>query len=294
MGAAKNLNDMPKASPELSVYGYTDYRAYLRAFYNHKKQSVRGYSYRAFSKAAGFTSPNFLKLVIEGKRNIGNDALGKFVKALHLNNQMGEYFTALVNMNQSKTDAEKEQWFLEIQKLTPHAKKRQLHVEEHQYLSHWLYPAIREMIALDDFSDDPYWIARRLNGNANVGEIAAAMKFLVEEGYIRKGVDGSYSANDNIVITSDEVKNLAIRNYHRQMMEQAKVSLESIAMSEREFAALTFTLPEKSMAELKSRLKAFRQDIHDWAMQAAAANGHDAVVQLNFQMYPHSKLKGDV
>jgi len=47
-----------KRATTLSVYGYTDYRAYLRNFYDMRKESERGYSYRAFSKAAGFSSPN--------------------------------------------------------------------------------------------------------------------------------------------------------------------------------------------------------------------------------------------
>ena len=49
-----------------------------------RKDGKRGYSYRAFSKAAGFSSPNVLKLVIEGKRNIGPEAVENFITALGL------------------------------------------------------------------------------------------------------------------------------------------------------------------------------------------------------------------
>src|SRR5690606_1276551 len=105
-----------------------------------------------------------LKLVIEGERNISPDATQKFIKALGLKGQMAEYFDALVRMNQAKVDADKEHYFNLLQKLTPQAKRRDLNVEGLKYMSHWLYPVIREMVALDDFRDDPYWIARRLNG----------------------------------------------------------------------------------------------------------------------------------
>jgi len=294
MGAKALLKSGAASSREatLSVYGYTDYRKYLGDFYEFKKQSTRGYSFRMFSKVAGFSSPNYLKLVIEGQRNISADGTEKFIKALRLDGPMEDYFRALVRMNQAKADSDKEHWFAELKKLTPHAKKRLLGAEEHQYLSNWLYPVLREMIAFGDFSDDPYWLARRLNAQVSVAEVSAALQFLLKEGFIEKTPEGRYVAKDNMVVTSDEIKSLSIRNYHRQMLAQAEATLESLAMAEREFGALTMALPETAIEELKYRLKAFRQETHKWAMQAAANAESEVVIQLNFQMYPHTRRKG--
>src|SRR5262249_34409505 len=150
----------PDGKPEagekvLSVYGYTDFRVYLRDFYAFRKDGQHGYSFRTFSKSAGFSSPNILKLVIDGERNISPEATQKFVKALGLKGQMGEYFATLVRMNQAKSDPDKEYYFSILQKLTPQAKRRDLNAEGLKYVSHWLYPVIREMVALKDFRDDP-------------------------------------------------------------------------------------------------------------------------------------------
>lgn len=278
-----------QTSRTLSIYGYTDYRSYLRDFYEYRKDSERGYSFRTFSKAGGFSSPNILKLVMDGERNIGPEAMLKFVKALNLKGPMAEYFVALVNMNQAKSDAEKDQWFAELTKLTPHAKRRDLNPEGHKYLSHWIYPVLREMVSLEDFRDDPYWISRRLNGKASANEIAAALQFLLSEGFIEKKSDGKYVATDHMVLSSDEVKSLAVRNYHRQMLEQAKECLESLPLEMREFGALTFILPESAIEELKFKIKAFRRDLHTWAIQAAQQSNENVVVQTNIQMYPHTK-----
>ncbi|RYZ61649.1 MAG: TIGR02147 family protein, partial [Proteobacteria bacterium] len=75
-----------------SIYGHTNYREYLAAFYKAKKESKRGYSYRQFSQQAGFTSPNFLKLVIEGKRNLSPQSIEQFLTALSLPAPMAAYF----------------------------------------------------------------------------------------------------------------------------------------------------------------------------------------------------------
>ncbi len=288
---AKTLqaNERTATTPTLSVFGYTDFRKYLGDFYQLRKTSVRGYSYRNFSKAAGFASPNFLKLLIDGERNLGAQAVEKCIKALQLPATMAEYFRALVRLNQSTSDTEKSALFDELVRLTPQAKRRDLQSEELRYLSHWIYPVLREMIQVSDFSDDPHWIVRRLYGRVSVEEVTGAMRFLVGQGFIKKQNDGSYVANDNIVLSGDEVRSLAVRNFHRQMLVQAEAALENLPLSEREFGALTLILPTAAMTELKEKLKAFRRELHLWSVQASDANAGDQVVQINIQMYPHTK-----
>ena len=50
------------------MFRYLDYRTFLADFYAAKKK--RGFSFRAFSRAAGLGAPNYLKLVISGERNL--------------------------------------------------------------------------------------------------------------------------------------------------------------------------------------------------------------------------------
>lgn len=94
-----------------------------------------------------------------------------------------------------------------------------------------------------------------------------------------------------MVLSSDEVRSLAIRNYHRQMLELAKQSLESLPMEQREFGALTLNLPESALPELKFKLKEIRKELHEWGLQVAQiqaqqGNLNESVTQINFQMFP--------
>ena len=68
----------PARNVEVRVYDFLDYRAYLRAYYEAAKRTQRSFSFRSFSKLAGLRSPNFLKLVIEGERNLGADSVPRF------------------------------------------------------------------------------------------------------------------------------------------------------------------------------------------------------------------------
>ena len=54
----------------IDVFDYLDYRAFLRDFYARAKATRRGFSFRAFSRKARLGSPNHLKRVMEGDRNL--------------------------------------------------------------------------------------------------------------------------------------------------------------------------------------------------------------------------------
>jgi uncharacterized protein (TIGR02147 family) len=291
MSAATKIKS-PPPDKVLSVYQYTNFREYLRDYYDFRKSGERGYSYRAFSKAAGFSSPNFLKLLIDGQRNVSPAATEKLIVGLRLNESSARFFRELVKFNQSKNDQVKHAHYLKMQELSPNARKRNLEENTVKYLSNWIYPLIREMVTLPDFRDDPYWIERRIRRSISHQEIIEALSFLKEKKFIRKNPDNTWEALDNLVISSDEIQSLAIRNYHRQMLNGAMSALQELPLEQREFGAITFNLPPEAVAELKHRLKKFRTEISEWTAALCQEQNEELssqVVQLNFQMYELTK-----
>ena len=73
------------------------------------RTSKRGFSFRRFSKRAGYQSPNFLKLVIDGQRNLSDDSIAKFAGAFELGPRETRDFSHLVRFNQARSDQEKNQ-----------------------------------------------------------------------------------------------------------------------------------------------------------------------------------------
>lgn len=66
----------------IDVFSYHDYRLFLADYYQAKKP--KGFSYRAFSRDAGLGAPNYLKLVIDGKRNPTGEMATRFAAACAL------------------------------------------------------------------------------------------------------------------------------------------------------------------------------------------------------------------
>jgi len=277
---------------KLNIYDYLDYRKYLQDYYAFQKKNHSSFSYRQFSKSAGFKSPNFLKLVMDSQRNLSESGIQKFSNALKLNKNQSEYFYHLVFMNQSNLDHEKEAHYKKLTKIAPHTKRKSLGMEAHRYCSHWIYPVLREMIELKKFEEDPYWIARRLNFQVSIPEIRSALKFLIDEEYIQRSSSNTLEVAEKILTTPDEIASMSYRNYHRQMLHQAEEALNTIPLEDREFGAVTFILPESATQELKERIKKFRKEIHHWAVEQSSTTHGETVTQLNIQLYPHTKNTG--
>lgn len=283
------VDSMPR-SGILSVFGYTDYRVYLQDFYQFKKDAPQGYSHRNFAKKAGFSAPNVLKLVVTGERNISAASLPKFIKALGLTGRMAAYFGVLVRMNNTKDLEQKSIYYQELVNLTPAEKKRNLDPTTMEYLSHAVFPVLREMAIQSNFCDDPYWIVRRLTFKVSIKEVKYAFGFLLEHKFLTKNQNGKYIAHDNLILSSDEIKSLAVRRYHKCVLDQSHLMLETLPLEQREFGALTFTLPEESFDELKLRLKEFRRNLLEWALKSSEANQQEqGVIQVNIQMYPQTR-----
>jgi len=265
------------------VYRYLDYRAFLRDAYRDRKQHQRGFSYRWFSRRAGLSSPNFLKLVIDGKRNLTVASARRFAAAFDLNVTETAFFCDLVAFNQARSPAEKNEYYERIRASRRHRAVRALDHHEFDYFSRWYYPAVRELVACKGFRDDPAWIARRLVPPITPAQARHALELLTKLGLLRRDADGTLRQGEMLVSTGPEVRSLAVGNFHRQMMERAAASIELVAREERDISGLTVALSDEACHRFKQRIVELRAEL---LQLSAAETEATRVVQLNFQLFP--------
>lgn len=90
-------NVVNEANGTSNVFSFTNYREFLRARYLELKASDPAFSHRSFAKAAGLGSPNYLKLVIDGARELALKSAKAFARGLRLNPSEADYFVSLVD-----------------------------------------------------------------------------------------------------------------------------------------------------------------------------------------------------
>lgn len=271
------------------MFSFDDYRLLLRTLYAHKKQGEYGFSHRAFSRRAGLKSTNFLKLVMDGQRNLSPEAAQRFAAALALSASEAEYFCELVGYNQAATSRERARAYERLCRLKPERALRELGQHQADYYSTWYLPAIRELAARSDFRDDPAWIARTLVPSITSAQAKKALATLEALGLLVRAADGALKRADAMVTTGFTPLGHHLAEYHRAMLARASESIDLFSRDEREIASLTLCVDEAMLPSLKLRLQTFRREL----MQQAEANGApQRVVQINFQLFPLSQSVG--
>lgn len=272
------------SSGKPDIFTYLDYRAFLNdAFAGIKSGSPR-LSFRTFAKKAGFTSPNFLQMVIQGKRNLSTTYQVITAKAFKLNKQETDFFQNLVGYGQAKSHEEKDLFYQRILKSGRYATAKTLDRSQYEFFSHWYIPVVRELLTHEDFPGDDAWIADRIHPRITPAQVGSARGLLEKLGLIRKNPgDGTWAFTSAVVSTESEVIDLALRNYHMAAIQLGHDAIKGFPPEQRDIRSVTIGIPESAYGELKARVEGMWKDILAFAAQYGKA---ESVYQVNLQMFP--------
>jgi uncharacterized protein (TIGR02147 family) len=271
----------------VDVFRYRNYREFLAAFYAHGKTG--GLSYRGFARVAGLGAPNYLKLVIEGKRNLSAPMAERFARACRLNEESAQYFTLLVAFNQATEDVERNALHEALSRFARFRSSQRLELAEMEYHSSWFIPAIRELVTCPGFQEDEAWIAEQLEPSISEKEAGHALDVLLRLGLLERDDSGGLVQATRAVSTGAQANGLYIRNYHAELMQRAVHAMHHLPADERYISGLTLSASLATLSEVRRRVVAFRQEL---VALCDADPGPSRVVQLNLQLFPLSRSIG--
>lgn len=267
------------------LFEYMNFRDYLRDYYDEKKKEHAFYSFRLFSQKAGFSSPNFFKLVIDGKRNLSKESVFKFSKALDHTKKEADYFENLVFFNQSKTLEEKNAYLSNVMKVRGKSDPKKIEESEYSYYSDWYNPVIRELVAAMDFKGNFKKLGQSMVPAISADEAQRSVRLLLDLGFIQKSETGRYSRTAAVLTTGPQVRSIAIANYHKVMMQRASEAIERFPALQRDITSLTLSVSEEAFAAIVAKLQDFRKEILELS---ETDDQRRKVVQLNMQLFPLS------
>ena len=274
------------------VFDYLDYRTFLGEWMAWKKAALPTYSHRAFARRAGTSNPSLLGQIVSGKRNLTDKLVPGFAKAVGLDSEGRTYFRMLVELDRATNLDEQNEWMERLVARRRYKSARSLEDEGFRYLTHWYFPAIRELAARPDFRLDPAWVAKRLRPRISVAKAREALDSLLELGMISPTDDGGAEQTDQDIVTGHEVASLAVRNYHRGMAGLAVEALNEPGGPERHFGAITALAPPSLLPALKAEIAAFQERILNLCDEAEDTG--EVAIQLNLQLFPLSAPEADV
>jgi uncharacterized protein (TIGR02147 family) len=273
----------------IDVFDYTNYRTFLRESYDFLKKNSRAFSYRYFANKCGYKSPNFLKLVIDGERNLSEESISKFQLFFKFNKSEAEYFSLLVLFDQAKKSEDKERIAKKILKLSTFKRLNPISLDQFEYYANWYHVAIREILATKRIKLDALSISKLLIPKVSEVNVEKSIALLLRLNLIKK-VDNRYIQSQELLSTGNEVSSVAVASFHKEMLMLAGESIDSFDRKDRDISCLTISISEDSTIELKKLIQNFRKNVLDLSAQDKNKKN---VYQVGIQMFPLNELESD-
>jgi uncharacterized protein (TIGR02147 family) len=269
---------------EIDVFSYQDYRDYLRDFYQSRRTVDRKFSIRFFARRAGLKSENYLKVVMDGSRNLTAKNLPKFIKGLGLQPQQAEYFEALVNLNQAKDLTERRERLEKIIHLKKKKSVMTLQGDQLEFYSKWYNIVIFEMASQEGFVADPEKISKKLKGKVSSKEIENSLAMMMRTGILKLEENKIIPVASQIASPLD-VPREQVRKLQDAYIQQAVEALHLQKDSEREIRSLTICLSKEQVPLFKEKLQEFQREMNTLFSTGKGGEVH----QFNMQFFKITK-----
>ena len=271
------------------IIEYESYRAYMQDFYDQRKR-CSAFSWREFSRLAGFSSPIYLKLVCEGKSNLSQIGVERVAMAMGLAGYELVYFRSLVAFDQAKKDADKKRAYEGMMEIANAHKVRVLDSVAFAFYESWRNSVLRELAA-NMPGAKPSDLAHLCYQKISAEDVKDTLAFLVKAGLLKKTGENSYEQSEKSVRASGEAMPVAVRAMHRQMAEFAMKAVDEIPPTERNITGVTLGLTGRAYQRIVTELDSFRRKI---IAIATEDDGMDQVYRLNLQLFPLTRNKREV
>lgn len=269
------------------IYNFIDYRKYLHAYYTFMKQHTPSFSHRKFMEKAGINSPNFLKNVIDRKKNLTESSTLKFATALGLAAAESEYFSCLVQFDQASTSDEKEKYFGRMKLVSIPVAKKLVDAEQSQYFSKWYHCVVRELVTTRTYHDDWLKLGRDLHPNITPAQARKSVETLLKLGMITKNSNGTYmQTSKNVTAGDTPLAIMQIRQHHKEALHHAADAIDDFPATLRSLTSLIMSLNDETYLKIEDEVKAFRNRL---TLLANSTEKPDRVYQLAIQLFPVSK-----
>lgn len=265
------------------IIEYSDFRQFLLDYYEERKR-ISAFSWREFSKIAGFTSSSYMKVVCDGKSKLSKIGVERVAAAMGLTGFELDYFRAMVKFGQATNEETKKAAYRDMLAIAKVHKVRVLEGDLFAYYDTWRNPMMRELAPLMPGAT-PGEMAKMCYTETTAQEVRESLDFLTRTGLLKKEKDGRFAQSETSVSGTPDATRLALRGMHRQMAQLAAPALE-LPTSERNFSGVTMGVSKDTYDRIVGLIDEFRSKV---IAIAAEDKNIEQVYRLNLQLFPLTK-----
>ena len=265
---------------------YSDYRVFLKEYYETHKSANPNFSFRFLSQKAGINSSAFYKYIMDGKRNLTKSTILKTCMALKLKDKDAEYFENLVFFNQAKTLKEKNGFFDKLTKLRGNYDKRKVKEDQFAFYGEWHHSALRELLECLRFTGDFESLAKKLTPAITAKQAEESLALLARLGMAKKDAQGRWRQSDPVLTTDGQVDAKGVVEFQQKMLRLAMEAFDKAKTEERLMSSTTFGISEETFDLFKKKIRDLKAELLELARLDEKPS---RAYQLNLNLFPLSK-----
>ena len=253
----------------------------LEEEFNNRKRVNTRYSLRAFARYLNLPSA-VLSEIFRQKRGIPKKSAPQIADKLGLNTVEKDVFVNSVKSRKAAVvcslEASQQKDYYRI-------------IENRKYdrfFAEWEHGLVFTLVRARQGKFDLNWLEEK--SRLSREQIDESIALLEELELISKLEDGNYQINESYLASTRDVPSKALRTFHHSMLHMGHEKLDRIPIDKRFFGASTFAINISHVEELKNLIRNFKKEL----VKIANCNKGEDVFQLNIQLFPLSKIEGEL
>ena len=271
----------------LDITQFTDYRTYLIAHAQEMKKLKPDWSYGSWAKSLNLKSTSSITKILQGQRDPGPSIENQFIRYFKFNERQSNYFKDLIQLQKISGDPRLSLTLIEkMGKNFPNDQLKTIDTKKFMMISNWYYLSLRELLKIKNIKESPDWLANQFLFKITPTEVKNAISILLDLGLITRDESKKLILAEGRIETTSDISSEAIKQYHEQMLDNAKKSLRISSTEEREMTGTTLVMSSKNIKVAKELIREFRQKF-----EKLMDDDHgDQVYQIQIQLFPITKL----
>jgi uncharacterized protein (TIGR02147 family) len=231
------------------VLEYTSYRDFLRDELAERISRNPAYSLRAMALQLGITGSSLCE-VLKGRHHFSTERAGEIAESMGLDPQEAQYFILLVQHERAKKEDARQRLAERIEGIRAQRKSSvDLSLDHFRMISDWYHYGIRALTELEGFRFTPANVARKLGITIIEAEAAIDRLLKLELLEPEPGRPGRYRKAKGNLKAQSVAPNVALRKYHRQLLEKALESIEGQEPGQRLLQTQVLALSPEDLPE---------------------------------------------
>lgn len=254
------------------------HRDYLVEEFKRRSDRNPNYSLRAYSRDLGL-APSTLSEILKGRYGLSRFKSLAVAKRMNLSPQEAEHFADLFQARRVKGSQQSRDARARIRSRKQNMASN-LTMDAFLVVSDWYHFAILELIETDKKSQEPKYLGGRLGIDTIL--VDEALRRMIDLNILERR-EGILVPTEDFTGVGEEIPSVAIRKFHRQILEKALVALEFQTVEEREFSSTIMSISKEELPEAKKMMQKFWQTFGKRFGQGAAPK--DSVYCLSMQFF---------